>query len=244
MVGSWSRPRRRTPPLHMVERGPGGEARPISLLQSTALTTRPGRPSMPPRARARQPKTVSTLRHKEGLPPQHPHRRVPAGDDRRRAARHPRGLPSRNTDLDPQLVWRGKDEQDESRPDRRQAPTAVHPREGPPQRPHGGRPDAPRVPPPSQQDDSTTQLDLFADFNGLHGPRRPRRVLPARGQSWTNRMILGDSLQVMASLAESARNCAGRSSASTWIHPTASSLTPTSSGPPPAATCAMATSPT
>jgi adenine-specific DNA-methyltransferase len=45
------------------------------------------------------------------------------------------------------------------------------------------------------------QLDLFADFNGL--PKDATRTeFYQHDANWTNRMILGDSLQVMASLAE------------------------------------------
>ena len=43
--------------------------------------------------------------------------------------------------------------------------------------------------------------DLFADFNGLSDPEA-RTEFYAHSQHWSNRMILGDSLQVMASLAE------------------------------------------
>ncbi len=43
--------------------------------------------------------------------------------------------------------------------------------------------------------------DLFADFNGLDDPEA-RTEFYAHSQHWSNRMILGDSLQVMASLAE------------------------------------------
>jgi adenine-specific DNA-methyltransferase len=44
-------------------------------------------------------------------------------------------------------------------------------------------------------------IDLFADFNGLpHGVDRTEFY--RHDQNWTNRMILGDSLQVMASLGE------------------------------------------
>jgi len=45
------------------------------------------------------------------------------------------------------------------------------------------------------------QLDLFADFNGLPAEGRSAEFYQHEG-NWTNRMILGDSLQVMASLAE------------------------------------------
>ena len=43
--------------------------------------------------------------------------------------------------------------------------------------------------------------DLFADFNGLDDPELKAEFY-SHSQHWTNRMILGDSLQVMASLAE------------------------------------------
>ncbi len=47
----------------------------------------------------------------------------------------------------------------------------------------------------------TEAPDLFADFNGLIDPEA-RTEFYSHAQHWTNRMILGDSLQVMASLAE------------------------------------------
>ena len=45
------------------------------------------------------------------------------------------------------------------------------------------------------------QLDLFADFNGLPD-EDARTEFYRHDANWSNRMILGDSLQVMASLAE------------------------------------------
>ncbi len=102
----------------------------------------------------------------------------------------------RNRDLDPQLVWRGKDEQD--RADLVvQAPPLyiqekVHPKAliddllrsaG-----NGGQADA--------------QLDLFADFNGLPDDDLAKTEFYRHEANWSNRMILGDSLRVMASLAE------------------------------------------
>src|SRR5207248_7628185 len=46
-----------------------------------------------------------------------------------------------------------------------------------------------------------SQIDLFADFNGV-AEGTDRTDFYQHDQNWTNRMILGDSLQVMASLAE------------------------------------------
>lgn len=48
-----------------------------------------------------------------------------------------------------------------------------------------------------QEDD---QPDLFSDFNGIDPEAKTEFY--AHDQNWSNRMILGDSLQVMASLAE------------------------------------------
>ena len=49
--------------------------------------------------------------------------------------------------------------------------------------------------------DNDDMPDLFSDFNGLDDPEA-RTEFYQHSQHWSNRMILGDSLQVMASLAE------------------------------------------
>ncbi|PKK91877.1 MAG: site-specific DNA-methyltransferase [Candidatus Wallbacteria bacterium HGW-Wallbacteria-1] len=98
----------------------------------------------------------------------------------------------RNRDLDPQLVWRGKDEQDWSDLVVYAPPIyiqeKIHPKVLIDDLIKKDKPEA-------------TQLDLFADFNGI--PKEAEKTEFYRhDQNWTNRMILGDSLQVMASLAE------------------------------------------
>ena len=45
------------------------------------------------------------------------------------------------------------------------------------------------------------QTDMFADFNGLPS-EDAKTEFYQHDANWSNRMILGDSLQVMASLAE------------------------------------------
>ena len=102
----------------------------------------------------------------------------------------------RNRDLDPQLVWRGKDEQDWSDLVVQAPPLfiqeKVHPKvliDDLVRRSKQGEQAA---------DD---QLDLFADFNGLPDDNA-RTEFYRHDANWSNRMILGDSLQVMASLAE------------------------------------------
>jgi adenine-specific DNA-methyltransferase len=97
---------------------------------------------------------------------------------------------------DAQLVWRGKDRQDWS--DLIVTAPMIHVQE--------------KVHPKviiddlvsrskQAREDSSDAPDLFADFNGLTDPMA-RTEFYQHDQHWSNRMILGDSLQVMASLAE------------------------------------------
>ena len=102
----------------------------------------------------------------------------------------------RNRDLDPQFVWRGKDQQDWSDLVIQVPPLfiqeKIHPKvliDDLQRRSTAG------APPPEEQ------LDLFADFNGLPSDTA-RTEFYRHDANWSNRMILGDSLQVMASLAE------------------------------------------
>ena len=106
----------------------------------------------------------------------------------------------RNRDLDPQLVWSGKDERNWSDLVVQAPPLfiqeKVHPKvliDDLMQRSKkteaekgGGKPE--------------WQADLFADFNGLVS-EEAKTEFYQHDANWSNRMILGDSLQVMASLA-------------------------------------------
>jgi adenine-specific DNA-methyltransferase len=100
----------------------------------------------------------------------------------------------RNRDLDPQLVWRGKDEQDWSDLVVNAPPIYVQEKV----HPKVLIDDLLRRSKASADDG---QIDLFADFNGLPSVEA-RTEFYQHDANWTNRMILGDSLQVMASLAE------------------------------------------
>lgn len=99
----------------------------------------------------------------------------------------------RNPDLDPQLIWRGKYDGDETLTVK--APPLyiqekVHPK--------ALIEDLKSV---SAKQQSAEYLSLFGDFNGM--PKGVDKTdFYKHEQNWTNRMILGDSLQVMASLAE------------------------------------------
>ncbi len=100
----------------------------------------------------------------------------------------------RDPALDPQLVWKRKNEADTL-----EVPTVpiyvqekVHPRaiiDDLKARAAAGRP---------------AQVDLFSDFNGLDDFQKKLEFYQ-HPQHWTNRLILGDSLLVMASLAEKER---------------------------------------
>ena len=102
----------------------------------------------------------------------------------------------RNRDLDPQLVWRGKDEQDWSELVVPAPPLYiqenVHPKVLIDDLMRRSRDDAKAA---------EAQIDLFADFNGLPDDNAKTEFYQ-HDAHWANRMILGDSLQVMASLAE------------------------------------------
>ena len=103
----------------------------------------------------------------------------------------------RNRDLDPQLVWRGKDEQDWSDLVVQAPPLYIQEKVHPKVLINDLR----RQTQQAEDKGKDQQLDLFADFNGLSDEARSTEFYQ-HDANWTNRMILGDSLQVMASLAE------------------------------------------
>ena len=103
----------------------------------------------------------------------------------------------RNRDLDPQLVWRGKDEQDWSDLIVQAPPLYIQEKVHPKVLIDQLR----RRTEEQEKAGVPQQIDLFADFNGLPDDGAKTEFYQ-HDANWTNRMILGDSLQVMASLAE------------------------------------------
>ncbi|MBI5826688.1 MAG: site-specific DNA-methyltransferase [Deltaproteobacteria bacterium] len=101
----------------------------------------------------------------------------------------------RDTSLDPQLVWKGKDEQDSK--DLTVPVVPVYIQE--------------KIKPQAIIDElrnkakngSPQQASLFSDFNGISF--EDLIDFYHHEQNWSNRMILGDSLMVMTSLAEKER---------------------------------------
>jgi adenine-specific DNA-methyltransferase len=103
----------------------------------------------------------------------------------------------RNTDLDPQLVWRGKDERDWSDLIVHASPLYIQEKV----HPKVLIDDLLRTSREREHSFGELTPDLFADFNGI--PKGVDKTeFYQHDQNWSNRMILGDSLQVMASLAE------------------------------------------
>jgi len=103
----------------------------------------------------------------------------------------------RNRDLDPQLTWRGKDEQDWSDLVVNAPPLYIQEKV----HPKVLIDDLIKRSKERTEADQDKQFDLFADFNGLPDSAKATEFYQ-HDANWTNRLILGDSLQVMASLAE------------------------------------------
>jgi adenine-specific DNA-methyltransferase len=103
----------------------------------------------------------------------------------------------RNTDLDPQLMWRGKDQQDWSDLVVHAPPLYIQEKV----HPKVLIDDLLSASKKREHDAGQLTPDLFSDFNGI--PKDADKTeFYQHDQNWSNRMILGDSLQAMASLAE------------------------------------------
>jgi adenine-specific DNA-methyltransferase len=148
---------------------------------------------MSPRKRATraEPTPVETIKHRDERAniPTNELRGMLADDERSPG----KMLYPRDPSLDPQLVWKGKDEQDASDLEVPVVPIyiqeKVHPRvivENLRRTAAAGEPEP--------------ELTLFDDFNGIEFEQLVDFY--NWGVKWTNRLILGDSLLVMTSLAE------------------------------------------
>ena len=151
---------------------------------------------MPRKRKARKPVAVEATTHRAAkrlnIPTAEDESIVPDDDRQPRPVRY-----QRNTDLDPQLVWRGKDEQDWSDLVVPAPPLYIQEKV----EPKALVDDLLRETKTRRDEDNPPQPGLFGDFNGL--PEGAERTEFYRHQgNWSNRMILGDSLRVMASLAE------------------------------------------
>ena len=99
----------------------------------------------------------------------------------------------RDPALDPQLVWKGKDEQDNNDLAVPVVPIYIQEKI----HPHAIIDDFKAR---AKKDEPQEQFNLFSDFNGIEFEQLIDFY--QHEQNWSNRMILGDSLLVMTSLAE------------------------------------------
>jgi len=147
--------------------------------------------------KSNNPKTVEALKHDEAT-----RKNIPTAEYQsvlQKAEQNPVRVAyeRRNRDLDPQLVWRGKDEQDWSDLVVHAPPLYIQEKV----HPKALIDDLLRETKEREHEAGQTTPDLFADFNGM--PKGVDKTeFYQHDQNWSNRMILGDSLQVMASLAE------------------------------------------
>jgi adenine-specific DNA-methyltransferase len=111
-----------------------------------------------------------------------------ADEDAPKVISHPR-----DQSLDPQLVWKGKDEQDREELAVPVVPIYIQEKIHPQAIINA----LPRIAEPDSD-----QPNLFADFNGGPVEFSQKVDFYHHEQNWTNRLILGDSLLVMTSLAE------------------------------------------
>ena len=148
------------------------------------------------RAKQRTPKRVEALTHDDAS-----RKNIPTAEYQTALAADDRSpiqvaYERTNRDLDPQLVWRGKDVQDWADLVVPAPPLFIQEKV----HPKALIDDLLRQSAETRGQDAP-QVDLFADFNGL-ADDNARTEFYQHDANWANRMILGDSLQVMASLAE------------------------------------------
>ena len=152
-------------------------------------------------AKRKAPKIIETLTHAEAS-----RKNIPTAEYQAVMEDHDRSpiqvaYERRNRDFDPQLVWRGKDEQDWSDLVVQAPPLFIQEKVHPKVLIDDLLRRSKETEAERATDKSGFQTDLFADFNGLPSGEAQTEFYQ-HDANWSNRMILGDSLQVMASLAE------------------------------------------
>ena len=146
--------------------------------------------------KSRNRKTIESIRHTGDTRKNIPSAEYQSVLEKTAAAPRRVNYP-RNTDLDPQLVWRGKDEQDWTDLIVHAPPLFIQEKV----HPKVLIEDLMRQANDSHAQAAGAQTNLFGDFNGI--PEDVDKTeFYQHDANWSNRMILGDSLQVMASLAE------------------------------------------
>jgi adenine-specific DNA-methyltransferase len=112
----------------------------------------------------------------------------------------------RDPSLDPQLVWKGKDEQDRADLAVPVVPVYIQEKIHPQAIIDDLLAQAAKTARPAgsgfAEEAAAYQIELFAQFNGGPAEFAQKVEFYRHEQNWTNRLILGDSLLVMTSLAE------------------------------------------
>jgi adenine-specific DNA-methyltransferase len=140
---------------------------------------------------ARERKSIASTKHKDvrkNIPTEELRDFVEEQEQKPTIVRYPR-----DPSLDPQLVWKGKDEQDSKDLEVPAVPIYIQEKVHSQAIIEDFRRQAAKV--------EAAQPDLFGDFNGIS--EFDKKVdFYHHDQHWSNRMILGDSLLVMTSLNE------------------------------------------
>jgi adenine-specific DNA-methyltransferase len=150
---------------------------------------------IPPKKKSK-PVAVDSLKHKDrriNIPTEELRDFVKADEESPKTLLYPR-----DSSLDPQLVWKGKDEQDSTALEVPVVPVYIQEKIHPQALIENLRETA-------KKGEEEPELSLFADFNGIKDFEKVVDFYSHDAGSqpkWSNRMILGDSLLVMASLAE------------------------------------------
>jgi len=139
---------------------------------------------------------IDSVKHKDkrsNIPTEEMRGFVKEDEARPKDVKYPGLLYARDPSLDPQLVWKGKDQQDQEELVVPAVPVYIQEKIKPQAIIEDVRAQAKKDKPPEQ-------LNLFADFNGIEFEQMIEFY--QHEANWSNRMILGDSLLVMTSLAE------------------------------------------
>lgn len=146
---------------------------------------------MPPKKKPNNTTLIDTVKHKDkrvNIPTEELRDFVKEDEAKPKTILYPR-----DPSLDPQLVWKGKDEQDAQDLAVPAVPVYIQEKIHPQVVIENVRAEA-------KKDNPEEQTSLFADFNGIKF--EDLIDFYQHEQNWSNRMILGDSLLVMTSLAE------------------------------------------
>jgi adenine-specific DNA-methyltransferase len=146
-------------------------------------------------AKKKTTKKIDSVKHKDkrrNIPTEELRDFVREDEVKPKEVKYPGLLYARDPSLDPQLVWKGKDGQDREELTVPAVPIYIQEKI----HPHAIIEDVRAQAKKGRGD----QLDFFADFNGIEF--EDLIEFYQHEANWSNRMILGDSLLVMTSLAE------------------------------------------